>query len=302
MYSVKREAVKPGVVVPEFMPPASITTPSIEAILDKLYPGSLAHLLIPLAPGTKVPVVRHWNTRAIAEYQSPSRPRNELLSEAAEAFASGAVHLGWVIPPNHVALDADTSADAKTLHDCLSELHLLERVPLQRTRPGLHALLRLPSDHLDEDILARVGWQMPGFTCDLRVAGKSQICVAPSPNRDWIRPLPVDLAAIPTVPSLWSLPIRDRLSKGRHPTHLSAQLTRTRQRLIVEYRPRWLPLQIDEGRRRNTLFRLCCAWRGMGAEEDVLLLGLQRINTSRCKPALGTAELDLIARDVAQRY
>lgn len=265
----------------------------MHAELDRLYPGALALLLLPLCRPSphehrgaecnhvgKVPVEGGWNAAALARF-SAGTWRDERLREIAHHLAGGG-NVGWAVPLGVVVLDADTHEAAAAL------LAAVPEAPFQRTSKGAHVVLAVPPEitlmaETDIEIAA-------GLVVDVRAAGKSQIAVEPSIHFSgdlytWGTPLPDDLSELPACPA----GILERLPRARSERECGA---RTGSDADEKIRP---------GDRNETLFKTSCRLRGQGWEFAELLAELLRVNARRCEPSLSEAEVETIVRS-ACRY
>jgi hypothetical protein len=261
------------------------------ALLDKLYPGPWAQLLVPLCHPTKThwhgddpcespgkaPLEAGYNVEALRRMEE-DRPetRNAQLESQVCHLERGSGNVGLVLPPRTLALDADNARSSEVLQG------LLPDVPRQTTGRGAHFLVKLPEPC--PDIRKGSGIELwDGVTIDVKSPGQ-HVVVGPSVHKnrrryEWVRPLPADPAQLPEIPA----DILDALTRPK-----------------AEVQPVQGRELIPEGRRDVTLTSLAGSMRWAGFTHDEMEAALLVANRDRCGPPLDEAQVSKIAKSVAR--
>lgn len=264
----------------------------IEGILDGLYPGPLALLLIPVcqprighthggqlctSPG-KRPLGRGWNSDAVERYQNDS-DRDAHLARIASHVAEGG-NVGWVVSPGVLVLDCDSAASTAWIAQTIPD------APVQRTNSGAHFFVKPPVGiEMNAEVAVEI---VDGVAVDLRVGGRSQVVCDPSSHVSggtytFKTELPEDLSALPPCPPLIAEAIRKSGRKETSETSVSIDT----------------PVFEEHGR-NNALFRLGSRLRRGGLSTEELRVSLESVNQSRCQPPLDQPEVHAIAASAAR--
>jgi hypothetical protein len=118
-----------------------------------------------------------------------------------------------------------------------------------------------------------------GAAVDVR-GDRSLVFPPPCHGYTWHVGYEAEAVALPALPIVWVAALRT----------LEAARERT---------PRFLlPDAIEKGTRNDTLFRYACSMRARAVEWTLATAAVQRANTERCRPPLGTRELGAILASV----
>lgn len=269
---------------------SALAAAELREMLDTLYPGRLALLLVRVCSPTiahrhrdrdgaesdctspgKRPLGSKWNIEA-GERWRVGADRDAHLDAMAQHLERGG-NIGWAVPPGALALDADTTDAVRALEVMAPD------APMQETAKGGHFIVRVPTDlELGAKVRAEIA---PGIYIDARTAGRSQIVCEPSIHATgtqygWVRELPDDLDTLPECPA----------------SILAALVTEKPKATAASTR------RVGEGARNAHLYRVGCGMRGRGMTGNEIADELHRENARHCSPPLDSGEVDAVAASV----
>jgi hypothetical protein len=187
---------------------------------------------------------------------------------------------GLAVPAELIVLDADDMETAQAIKRALDERGLAYW--MQWTAKGAHFVLRVPLGRTAMNWVKKT--KIEGFPVDVRVKG-GQIVVEPSVHPDGT-PYQWETGKAP-----WDIP----------PYQLSVLPGEWLEAEEAEETEDETPgRDIADGQRNDALFRMACAMRKRGFDEEVIETALLKHNTAHCKPPLSEREVQRIVESAAR--